>query len=88
MLVSSIARLSAMNTMNSAAFATMQSTSNLYTAMHNAKTFGGEYDLSMLNQMDKNISQDLASNSLSYKIAYLQEKMLSKLQKNKLNVLA
>ena len=32
----------------------------------------------MLNKMDKKLSMDLLTNKLTYKIAYLQEKMLNK----------
>lgn len=80
MLVSSIARFNALNTMNNAAFASMQ-TSNLMINMA-SHPFGGEHDLSMLNQMDKKLSMDLATNSLLYKLAYFQEKMAAKQQKN------
>ena len=78
MLVSSIARFNALNTMNNASFASMQVSNGL-----NKHAFGGEHDLSMLNKMDNRMSLDLVSNKL---LAYLQEKMAAKHQK--LNVLA
>lgn len=91
MLVSSIARFNAANTMNNAAFGIMQN----YTQMSNAvsnNTFGGEHNLTMLHEMDKKLSLDLASNRLLYKIASLQEKLAKKHQeqniKNTFSVLA
>lgn len=92
MLVSSIARLNAINTMNNAAFSMMNS-SNSMMSMMSSKPFGGEHNLSMLHEMDKKISLDMASNSLLYKLAYLQEKALAKrqaqeLKQNKLDVIA
>ncbi len=89
MLVSSIARFNGLNNMNKAAFGMMQ-TANQTT---NSNAFGGEHDLSMLNKMDKKMSLDLASNSLLYKVSYMQEKMAAKHQdlncnKKSLNLLA
>ena len=43
-------------------------------------TFGGENNLTMLHEMDKKLSLDLASNSLLYKLASLQEKLTKKHQ--------
>lgn len=95
MLVSSIARFNAINTMNNVAYNMMNASNSLMGAMGgmNSRAFGGEHNLSMLHEMDKKISLDLASNSLLYKLAYLQEKSLAKRQaqeckQNKLNVLA
>ena len=90
MLVSSIARFNAINTMNNAAFASMQITNSMGNAVTSTHTFGGEHDLSMLNKMDKKMSLDLSTNKLLYNIAYLQEKMAAKHQKNNkpLNLLA
>lgn len=82
MLVSSIAHLGALNTMNSAVFSSMQ----IMNSMNSSVTLGGEHDLSMLNRLDKKNSLDLATNNLLYKISYLQEKNAAK--HNKLNVLA
>ena len=65
--------------MNNAAFGVMQN----YTQMNNAlsnNTFGGENNLTMLHEMDKKLSLDLASNSLLYKLASLQEKLARKHQ--------
>ncbi len=92
MLVSSIARFNAINTMNNAAY-NMMNASNSMTNMMHSKAFGGEHNLSMLHEMDKKISLDLASNSLLYKLAYLQEKASAKrqaqeLKQNKLDVMA
>ena len=79
MLVSSIARFNAAQSMNNAAFGIMQT----YNQMNNALShhpFGGENNLTMLHEMDKKLSLDLASNSLLYKLASLQEKMAKKHQ--------
>lgn len=81
MLVSSIARFNAVNTMNNTSFASMQVSNVL-----NKHAFGGEHDLSMLNKMDNKMSLDLISNKLLYKVAYLQEKIAKKHQE--LNILA
>ena len=92
MLVSSIARFNAINTMNNAAFASMNAANSFTNGLNNAKAFGGEHDLSMLTKMDNKLSLDLSTNNLLYKIAYLQEKMATKHQNNaakkSLNVLA
>ena len=92
MLVSSIARFNAINTMKSASFASMQTSNSMINGLNNTHTFGGEHDLSMLNKMDKKNSLDLLTNKLLYNIAYLQEKMAAKHQNNQvkksLNVLA
>ena len=84
MLVSSIARFNALNTMNNAAFASMQTSNSMINAVNNSHTFG-EHDLSMLNKMDKSLSLDLAANKLLYKMASLQEKLSTKHQDSKLN---
>ncbi len=92
MLVSSIARFNAINTMNNAFFASMQASNSMINGLNNTHTFGGEHDLSMLNKMDKKNSLDLLTNKLLYNVAYLQEKMAAKHQSNQikksLNVLA
>lgn len=85
MLVSSIARFNALNTMNNASFASMQAVNSMLNGVNNAHTFGGEHDLSMLNKMDKKLSLDLLTNKLLYNVAYLQEKMASKNQTHKIN---
>lgn len=88
MLVSSIARFNAINTMNSASMNMM----NAAKSFTNLSAFGGEHDLTMLHEKDKKLSLDLVSNSLLYKMAYLQEKAAQKHQqqevKRNLNVLA
>lgn len=92
MLVSSIARFNAVSTMNNAVFMSLNNANDMVNGINNTHAFGGEHDLSMLNQMDKKNSLDLSTNSLLYKIAYLQEKMATKHQNNEakkaLNVLA
>lgn len=92
MLVSSIARFNAINTMNNASFASMQASNSMINGLNNTHAFGGEHDLSMLNKMDKKNSLDLLTNKLLYNVAYLQEKMAAKHQNNQikksLNVLA
>lgn len=80
MLVSSIARFNAINQMNNSAFGMMQTTNSMMNASNGKNTFGGEHDLAMLNKMDKKLSLDLLTNKLTYKLAYLQEKMLNKHQ--------
>ena len=75
MLVSSIARFNAINNMNTAAMNMMMTSNNMMNATH---TFGGEHSLSMLHEIDKKNSLDLASNSLLYKISSLQEKAAKK----------
>lgn len=80
MLVSSIARFSAISQMNNAALGQMQASNNMMNAAKNS--FGGEHDLAMLNKMDKRLSMDLLTNKLTYKLAYLQEKMAKKHQDN------
>ena len=80
MLVSSIARFNAINQMNNSAFGMMQASNSMMNAASGKNTFGGEHDLSMLNKMDKKLSLDLLTNKLTYKVAYLQEKMLNKHQ--------
>ncbi len=86
MLVSSIARLNAIDTMNSASFSSMQVMNSTASAMRNLNISGGEHDLAMLNNLDKKNSLDLSANNLLYKISYLQEKQAAK--HNKLNLLA
>ena len=89
MLFSTSARFNAARAMNNASYGVMQN----YTQMSNAvsnNTFGGENSLTMLHEMDKKLSLDLASNSFLYKLASLQEKWAKKHQEhnNSLNVLA
>ena len=91
MLVSSIARFNAITQMNNSAFGMMQASNNMMHAANNTHTFGGEHDLAMLNKMDKKLSLDLLTNKLTYKLAYLQDKMAQKHEKNEqksLSVLA
>jgi hypothetical protein len=78
MLVSSIARFNAVNTMHNAAFASMSLANSRGSLANNAGSFGGEHDLAMLHNADKRISLDLISNNLLYKMAYLQEKLAKK----------
>lgn len=80
MLVSSIARFNAMNNMNNAAMNMMNASNSFQSSVANMNSFGGEHGLSMLHEMDKRLSLDLASNSLLYKISYLQEKAAKKRQ--------
>ncbi len=79
MLVSSIARLNAVQSRNNAAMGIMQGHNQMANALSN-NTFGGENNLTMLHEMDKKLSLDLASNSLLYKLATLQEKWAKKHQ--------
>lgn len=80
MLVSSIARFNALHNMNNAAM-NMMNAANSFT---NVRAFGGEHDLTMLHEKDKKLSLDLASNSLLYKISYLQEKAAQKRQQQEM----
>lgn len=84
MLVSTIARFNALNTMNNAAFASMQSSNLLLNAVSSC----GNNNLYALNEMDKKISSDMLTNNLLYKIASLQEKTAAQQTKNSLNLLA
>ena len=93
MLVSSISRFNAVNTMNNITAESIQASNTLGNTINNTHTFGGEHDLSMLNKMDNKLGLDLLTNKLLFKMAYLQEKMASKHQQNNeikkyLNVLA
>lgn len=83
MLVSSIARFNAVNTMNNAAFMSLDASNSMVNGINNTHAFGGEHDMSMLNKMDKKLSLDLLTNKFLYKISYLQEKMAAKHQSNK-----
>ena len=74
MLVSSIARFNAVQSMNNAALGIMQSYSKINSAVSN-NAFGGDNKFSTLNEMDKTLSHDLASNKLLYKLALLQEQI-------------
>ena len=84
MLVSSIARFNANNTMNNAVFRSLNTSNSMINGINNTHAFGGEHDLAMLNRMDKKLSLDLSTNNLLYKVAYLQEKMASKHQNNEI----
>ena len=91
MLVSSIVRFNASKGMTNAAFGNVQNAAQMANPSNN--TFGGEHNLTMLNQMDKKLSLDLASNSLLYKLNSLTEKLVQKHQeqnthKSSLNLLA
>lgn len=79
MLVSSIARFNAISNMHNASM-NMMNTMNSMMGAFQSNTFGGEHNLEMLHQIDKKNSLDLASNSLLYKLSYLQEKAAAKRQ--------
>ncbi len=92
MLVSSIARFNAITNMGNAAM-NMMNASNSMMSSFRSHTFGGEHNLDMLHNLDKKNSLDLASNSLLYKLSYLQEKAAAKRQalepqSSKLDVMA
>lgn len=80
MLVSAIGRFQAVNTMNSASFANMQSSNGMMSAVRNLNTFSGDYE--SLNDLDNKFSMAFLTNSLLYKLAFLQEKMFAKMQKD------
>ena len=80
MLVSAIGRFNAVNTMNNASFAQVQNSNNMMSAVRNLHTFGGDYE--SLNDLDNRFSIAMLTNSLMYKMAFLQEKMFSKMQKD------
>lgn len=88
MLVSSITRFNAINTMNNASMVSMQTTNSLINAVGKAGTFAGENDLSFANEMDKKFCMDLLTNNLLYKLAYMQEKMTHKNNKNSISYIA
>ena len=80
MLVSSIARFEAVNTMNNAAFQSMQASNNMMNIIGDSNTFGSVLDMNMLHELDTRFSITMVTNNLLYKLAYLQEKMFSKMQ--------
>ncbi len=80
MLVSSIARFEAVNTMNNAMLQSMQASNNMINAIGDSRTFGSIQDLSMLHKLDNRFSMTMLTNNLLYKISCLQEKMFSKMQ--------
>lgn len=82
MLVSSIARFNAINTMSNAAFMSLDASNSMVNGINNTHAFGGEHDMAMLNKMDKKLSLDLLTNKFLYKMAYLQEKITNKHQTN------
>ena len=78
--------------MGNAAMNMMNASNSMMSGLR-SHTFGGEHNLEMLHELDKRNSLDLASNSLLYKLSYLQEKAAAKRQaleakNNKLDVLA
>lgn len=92
MLVSMMARFNAINTMNNAQFASMQTSNNMMRLIGNAHTFGGD-NLDMIHDYENRMSINMATNSLLYKLASLQEKMFAKmhnddLERNKINYIA
>lgn len=84
MLVSSIARFNAINTMNNAAFMSVNASNNMVNGINNAHSFSGEHEFAHLNQMDKKISLNVLTNNLLYKVAAFQEKLGTKHQPQKL----
>ena len=85
MLVSSIARFNAINTMNNAAFMSLNASNSMVNGINNTHAFGGERELAILNKIDKKLSLDVHTNNLLYKITSLQENFASKHQNNELN---
>ncbi len=85
MLVSSIARFNAINTMNNAAFMSLNASNSMVNGINNTHAFGGEHELAILNKIDKKLSLDVHTNNLLYKITSLQENFASKHQNNELN---
>lgn len=84
MLVSSIARLNAVNTMNNAAFMALSASNSMISGVNNTHAFEGERNLVALNQAEKTINASLLTNNLLYKISSLQEKFSAKKQSNEL----
>ena len=82
MLVSSIARFNAINTMNNATFMSLNASNSMVNGINNTHAFGGENELAMLNKMDKKFNLELLTNNLLYKVASLQEKLASIHQNN------
>jgi len=93
MLVSMMARFNAINTMNNAQFASMQASNNMMRMVGNMHTFEGDNNLETLHEYDNKFSSDIATNSLLYRLAALQEKIFAKmysddLEKHKVNYIA
>ena len=85
MLVSSIAQFDAVNRKHDASFAMLQAMNCMHNAVKYTNSFAGEHSLDLLHEMDNRLSLDLVSNALLYKIACLEEKMLTKMKANEFN---
>lgn len=83
MLVSSIARFEAISAMHKATNNIVNIHATTSDGVSN-RAFGGEHSLEILHETDKKNSLDLLSNSLTYQLAYFQNKMLQKQQANEL----
>lgn len=89
MLVSQIARFDAFNTMSNAQFSAMQNSNSLMSFMNNSNVFYNDNNLNFIHELDKKFTQELANNSLLYKLASLQVQLADKIQKSsKLDFLA
>lgn len=80
MITPVISRLSAINSMNNAAYGMMQSADALMKLV----TFAGtnpNVDLGKLNSVEKNLMMKMLNDSFIYKISREQEKQLEKLEK-------
>lgn len=84
MLVSSIARFDAFNTMNNSAFASMQLSNSMIKFAHHGATFEGDNDLNSVQKIDNAVSKRIASNGLLHKLAYYQEQMFRDLQSDEI----
>ena len=80
MLVSSIARFDALNSMNNTAFASMQLSHGMMRFAHHGATFSGDNDLNVVQKNDVAASKKITSSGLLHKLAYYQEQMTRDLQ--------
>lgn len=87
MLVSSIARFNVVNTMNNAAFMSLNAANSMVNGINNTHAFGGEHDTAMLNKIDKKLSLGLLTNNLLYKVEKIAGKHQNNELKKSLNVL-
>ncbi len=77
MLVSMFARMNAISQMHNAQYALLRNSMNVRNLMHSI-SFGGNYNMAALAEMDKQIALSNARNELTYKIACAQKEALDK----------
>ncbi len=81
MITPVISRLSAINSMNNAAYGMMQSSNALMGLISFAGT-NPNVDLGKLNSVEKNLMMKMLNDSFIYKISQAQEKQLKKLEQD------